>query len=271
MKGVSYYLTPDFSEISSSVILSAIGQAFFSLAIGWGILVTYGSYLSKTENILEAGLWVGLADTLVALMSGLMIFPAVFAFGKSPAQGTALVFEVLPEVFDAIPAGGQVLGAAFFVLLAIAALTSAISIIEVPAAYLMDEKNKSRTASTWIVTFFIFILSIPSALASGGHPFFTEMQVTLLGVTYHGFLNIIEYLFVNMVIIISSLMICLYGGWIFKTTKLIKEIDQEAGIFTKKLIGTLTFAKIWSFFIKYVCPVLILMVLIQSLFGSITS
>lgn len=113
IEGVKYYLTPDFSKITSKVVLSALGQAFFSLAVGWGILITYGSYLPKNENIVSSGLWVAIMDTLVALLAGFMIFPAVFAFGKDPTQGTTLVFQVLPEVFNSIPSGGNIVGAFF--------------------------------------------------------------------------------------------------------------------------------------------------------------
>ncbi len=265
MQGVAYYLSPDFTKINRSVILSAIGQAFFSMAIGWGILITYGSYLSKHESIIEAGLWVGLADTLVALLGGLMIFPAVFAFDKSPEQGTTLVFRVLPEIFQTMP-GGAVLGTVFFILLTIAALTSAISIIEVPVAYLLDRKDIKRKYATWIVSLFIFSISIPSALSSGGNSYLTNLSVTIFGNTYTGFLNIIDYLFGNLIIITSSLMICLYSGWIYNTSHLVKELSKGSKQFAKPLFGKILPADIWVFFIRFVCPTLMLLVLIESTF-----
>jgi len=123
--GIEYYLTPDFSKITGRTILAALGQAFFSMSIGWGIMITYGSYLRKGSNIISGGLWVGFMDSGVALLGGLMVFPAVFAFGIEPNQGPALVFSVLPIVFSQMP-GGSIGGSIFFLLLSVAALTSAI-------------------------------------------------------------------------------------------------------------------------------------------------
>ena len=105
MKGVDFYLNPDFSKINGSTFLTALGQAFFSMSIGWGIMITYGSYLPKSANIVSSGVWVGMMDAAVALLAGFMIFPAVFAFGKSPEAGPTLVFQVLPEIFASMPGG----------------------------------------------------------------------------------------------------------------------------------------------------------------------
>jgi neurotransmitter:Na+ symporter, NSS family len=133
----------------------------------------------KTQNIVSSGAWIGLMDTAVAFFAGLMIFPAVFSFGKNPAEGTALVFQVLPEIFNSMPTGGKVVGASFFLLLCIAALTSSISMIEVPGSYLIDEKKWSRKKAAWTVGILAFIVGIPSALAGGSSEFFTTMSVTL--------------------------------------------------------------------------------------------
>ncbi|MEQ8472963.1 MAG: sodium-dependent transporter [Marinoscillum sp.] len=266
MEGVRYYLTPDFSKINQSVVLSAIGQAFFSMAVGWGIIITYGSYLPKGENIISAGLWVAVADSAVALMGGLMIFPAVFAFGKDPDQGTTLVFQILPEIFESIPFGGNLLAIAFYLLLAIAALTSAISIVEVPVAYLVDERKIKRENATWMVTAALILVGLPSALASGGNTSLTDMSLTLSGSTYTGFLNIMDYLFGNLVIILSSLMVCLYGGWVYKTSSLVEELANGATWFIRPIVGGIRPADIWVFFIKFICPALILMVLVDALF-----
>lgn len=143
MAGIEYYLIPDFSKINGATFLKALSQCFFSMSIGWGIMITYGSYLSKNESIVKSALWIGLLDTGVALMGGLMIFPAVFAFGMEPNQGPTLVFQILPHIFSEMP-GGNIVGAFFFLLLCIAALTSTISMIEVPGSWLIDEKKWSR-------------------------------------------------------------------------------------------------------------------------------
>lgn len=261
--GINYFLNPDFSKINGTVILRAIGQAFFSMSIGWGIMITYGSYLSKKENIVTSGLWVGFTDAAVALMGGLMIFPAVFAFGKSPDQGTTLVFQILPEIFNSLPAGGNIIGALFFLLLCIAALTSSISIIEVSVSYLIDDKGQSRSKATWLVSGLIFIVGIPSALSSGGNAFLTNMSINFFGTEYTGFLNIMDYIFGTFIIVLAALMVCLYTGWVLKTTEMVKEIESGNSWFTKPLVGSVAPSGVWVFFIRFVCPAVIILVLLN--------
>lgn len=266
MEGVKYYLTPDFSKINSKVVLSALGQAFFSLSVGWGILITYGSYLPKNENIVTSGLWVGIMDTMVALLAGFMIFPAVFAFGKDPAQGTALVFQVLPDVFNSIPSGGNIVGALFFLLLCIAALTSSISMIEVPASYLIDEKKWRRKYAAWTIGILAFIIGIPSALSGGASEWLTHIQIPFFGGTVKtGFLDIMDAIFGELLIVIVAFMTSLYTGWAMDTRKLADEIGQSAPVFNKVLVANLTPAKLWIFFIRFVCPVVIGLVLLSTI------
>jgi NSS family neurotransmitter:Na+ symporter len=263
MEGVKYYLTPDFSKINGNVILAALGQAFFSLSVGWGILITYGSYLPKDQNIVSSGMWIGLMDTSVALLAGLMIFPAVFSFGKDPAQGTALVFQVLPDIFNSMPAGGRIVGASFFLLLCIAALTSSISMIEVPGSYLIDEKKWSRNKAAWTVGILAFIVGIPSALSGGANEWLTTMSINLFGETKTSFLDIMDSLWGGLFIVIVALMTCVYTGWVIDVNKMASEIGQGAPFFQKKLIGNVTPAQLWIFFIRYVCPLVILAVLLN--------
>jgi NSS family neurotransmitter:Na+ symporter len=265
MAGVKYYLTPDFSKITGKVILSALGQAFFSLSVGWGILITYGSYLPKNQSIVSSGLWVGFMDTMVALLAGLMIFPAVFAFGKDPAQGTALVFQVLPEVFNSLPTGGAIVGALFFLLLCVAALTSSISMIEVPASYLIDEKKWRRKRAAWAVGILAFVVGIPSALSGGASELFTTMQIPFFsGTTKTGFLDIMDAIFGELFIVIVAFMTSLYTGWVIDTRKLADEISTGAPVFSQKIAGVSP-AMLWVFFIKYVCPVVIGLVLLSTI------
>lgn len=269
MEGVRYYLTPDFSKITGGVILAALGQAFFSLSVGWGILITYGSYLPKNQNIVTSGIWIGLMDTSVALLAGLMIFPAVFAFGKNPAEGTALVFQVLPDVFNSMPTGGNIVGALFFLLLCVAALTSSISMIEVPASYLIDEKKWSRKKAAWTVGILAFLVGIPSALSGGASKYLTEMSIDLFGATKTSFLDIMDTLWGGLFIVIVALMTCVYTGWVIDVKKMAKEIGHGAPVFEKKIFGNLTPADMWVFFIRYICPLVILVVLLNmvGLFG----
>ncbi len=266
MEGVKYYLTPDFSKVTSKVILSALGQAFFSLSVGWGILITYGSYLPKHENIITSGMWVGVMDTLVALLAGFMIFPAVFAFGKDPAQGTALVFEVLPDVFNSIPSGGNIVGALFFLLLCIAALTSTISMIEVPASYLIDEKKWRRKHAAWTIGIMAFIVGIPSALSGGASSFFTQIEMPFFsGTIKTGFLDIMDAIFGELLIVIVAFTTSLYTGWGMDTRKLAGEIGQSAPLFNKPIVGAITPATLWIFFIRYICPLTIGLVLLSTI------
>ena len=175
MVGVKYYLIPDFSEVTFKTVYSALGQAFFSLSLGMAALVTYGSYISKKENIItSAGLVVG-TDTLVAFLAGLLIFPLVFSQGVSPTQGPGLVFVVLPGIFASMGGiTGTVVGAAFFLLLCFAALTSTISLLEIPVTFLVDEKGYSRKKIVIAFSIIVFLVGIPSMLSQGAVDGFTN-------------------------------------------------------------------------------------------------
>ncbi|MFB3068555.1 MAG: sodium-dependent transporter, partial [Acidobacteriota bacterium] len=142
--GLSFYLKPDFSKVDLSVVRSALAHAFFTLSLGMGAMITYGSYISRSDNLVSSAIYVSLADTLIAFLAGFAIFPALFSVpGLSPEQGAGLIFLVLPNIFNAIPLG-QLFGTAFFFLLAIAALTSTISLLEVVVAYFIDQRGWQR-------------------------------------------------------------------------------------------------------------------------------
>lgn len=263
-EGIKYYLSPDFSKINGRTILAALGQAFFSMSIGWGIMITYGSYLKKGSNIISGGLWVGFMDTGVALLGGLMVFPAVFAFGIEPNQGPALVFSVLPIVFSQMP-GGSIVGAIFFLLLAVAALTSAISMLEVPASFLIDEKKWNRKKAAIVTAILVFIVGLPSALSYGGSEFFTNMSIPRIdgGYTSNGWFGIMDYYFGSLFIVIVALATSVYVGWVMKIEDIKTEIDDGSTLFSKPLVGNISIAIIWKFFIKFVCPVVIALVFLD--------
>jgi neurotransmitter:Na+ symporter, NSS family len=258
MAGVEFYLKPDFSKITANSILAALGQAFFSMSIGWGIMITYGSYLSKDTNLVSSGVWVGLMDTGIALVAGFMIFPAVFAFGKSPEAGPTLVFQVLPEIFSSMP-GGTIIGASFFLLLTVAALTSSISMLEVPSSYFIDEKKWSRKKTTWILGVLVFIIGVPSALSSGGMKFFTELHLDIFGNSINGFMDILDYFFGTFFIVVVALVTCLYVAWKMPINNIVSELDQGSPEF--KAGGFASNA--YVFFIRFVCPIVILAVLLN--------
>ena len=164
-EGVRFLFTPDFSVLSDPRLLSAaVGQAFFSLSVGFGILLTYGSYLSKKDDLVQSATIITLADLGVALIAGLIIFPVVFSFGLEPSAGAELAFTTLPAAFEQMPAG-NLLGAAFFLLLFMAALTSAVSMLEVNVAALTERTRLTRRQASAILTVFLLGLGLPSALS----------------------------------------------------------------------------------------------------------
>jgi neurotransmitter:Na+ symporter, NSS family len=265
MAGVEFYLKPDFSKLSANSILAALGQAFFSMSIGWGIMITYGSYLSKESNLVSSGVWVGMMDTAIALVSGFMIFPAVFAFGKSPAAGPTLVFQVLPDIFSSMP-GGAIVGALFFLLLTVAALTSSISMLEVPSSYFIDEKKWDRKKTAWTIGFLVFIVGIPSALSSGGSALFTDIHLKIFGNEIHGFMDILDYFFGTFFIVVVALVTCVYVAWKMPINNIVSELDKGSSEFRA---GSFT-SNAFVFFIRYVCPLVILAVLLNMMgvFGA---
>jgi len=259
-EGVRYYLVPDFSKINGGVILSALTQSFFSLGVGWGIMITYGSYLPKTQNIFSSSLWVGAMDTSVALLGGLMVFPAVFAFGQQPNSGPTLVFETLANIFPAMPLG-NIAGALFFLLLFFAAITSTISMVEVAGSYLIDERKWGRKKATWTVGIAALIVGTPAALSNGSSEWLTS--VSLAGQT--GVLNIMDHLFGSLAMLIVVLVTCLYSGWAVQTQHVSDEIAVGSTGFTKKLTLGLSTAQIWKFLVRFVCPAVIVLVLLNTL------
>ena len=259
--GLEFYLNPDFSKIDGGVILAALGQAFFSLSLGMGAMITYGSYLPKRENLLVSGGYVALFDTSIALLAGLMIFPALFAMNQDPGGGgPALIFQVLPEVFATMPLGSFI-SAVFFVLLSIAALTSMVSLLEVVVSYFVDETSWSRAKSVWMVGGFTFAAGLPSALAQGGSTFLTE-QVSLFGVT--GFFSIMDYLWGNVSLALGALLISIFVGWVWGTGRAVEELQQGSEGFFEGPI-----ARVWVVFLKYVCPIVIAVIFVGKVTGTI--
>ncbi|HAH35292.1 MAG TPA: sodium-dependent transporter [Algoriphagus sp.] len=263
--GIQYYLNPDFSKINGTVILQALGQAFFSMSVGWGLMITFGSYLPKESNIIQSSGWIAGMDTMVALLGGLMVFPALFALlpGKDPAAGPALVFDVLPKVFDAMP-GGNIIGSLFFLLLMVAALTSTISMLEVPVAYLIDDRKWNRKLATWIVGIAAMIMSVPSALSSIEGNFFNTINFNFLSNPIQGFFGAMDFIFGTFAVVIICLMLSLYTGWGQKIADYADELASGAPGFKG------IYRKGWIFFIKWVCPVVIILLILNmiGLFGA---
>lgn len=243
-KGIAFYLKPDFSKLKGTTVLFALGQAFFSLSLGMGTMITYGSYMFKSDNLVSSAAWVTFSDTLVAFTAGLVVFPTLFAIpGIEPTAGPSLVFKVLPLIFPKIP-GGYIFGTLFFLLLLLAALTSTISLLEVPVAYLVDERKWSRKKATWTVALASLVLGIPSALSTGGMKLFTKLNV----------LSVLDFIFGNISLAVGSLLICLFVGWVWGMKNAIKEVHSGNPTFKIKAL--------WVFSILFLSPLAIIFILI---------
>ncbi|MGI6143147.1 MAG: sodium-dependent transporter [bacterium] len=243
--GLSFLFAPDWSQVTGQTVLAALGQAFFSLSLGMGCMITYGSYLSKKENIPSNALTVVSMDTAVAIMAGLAMFPALFAFGMEPAQGPGLVFVVIPSLFAQLGSMGVLFSVIFFAALTIAALTSSISLLEVVVAYLIDEQKVERKKATYIASTVMAIMCILSSLSMG-----TLAGVKLFGV---GFFDFFDILTDKIFLAIGGMLLAIFVGWFMKKEDLKNELTND---------GTISFGlfELWYNLIKYVIPLAIFVV-----------
>ncbi|ALO16656.1 sodium-dependent transporter [Salinivirga cyanobacteriivorans] len=248
-KGLSFLFKPDFSKITFNVVLEALGQAAFSLSIGMGALITYGSYIRKNNNLSNTAIQVASTDTLIAILAGVMIFPAVFALGLDPKAGPGLVFEVLPKLFMKMPLG-YYFSILFFVLLAVAALTSTVSVLEVVVAYFSEELNMSRGKATIISAASIWVFGILATLS------FSDLSgVTIFGNT---FFDLMDYISANVLLPLGALLIVIFLGWKLGKKVTQQEITNE-GALRPKLFS------VFFFIVKYIAPVAIVLVFLNSL------
>jgi NSS family neurotransmitter:Na+ symporter len=257
-RGLAFYLQPDFSKITGKVMLAALGQAFFSMSLGMGLMITYGSYVSKEDNLISSAFYIALFDTMIAIMAGLIIFPALFAMGESPSAGPSLVFVVFPKLFTQMP-GGLVVGTFFFLLLSVAALTSTISLLEVPVAYLVDEKKVNRKIIVWVVATFTFVIGIPSALSQGASEFFSNFALLPKRLSSVDFLSHMSFLFGDFSLAFGALLLSVFVGWIWGGSKAANEIETGSPVFRKT-------RSIWIFMIRYFIPAVVFLILLN-LFG----
>lgn len=250
MDGLAFLFKPDFSKITGSVLINALGQAFFSLSMGMGVLITYGSYIRKDDNMVSSALSVTLADTFVAVLAGLVIFPAAFSFGVQPTAGMGLVFNTLPMIFNQM-AGGYYFCIIFFVLLAVAALTSTISLLEVVVAYLVEELHFSRHLATIVAAvacmcvgvFASLSLQSGSGLTLAGRPFF----------------DCLDFVSSNIMLPLGALFIVIFVGWIMGKSQFFDEVSN-GGKLKMSVKGVI------YFIIKFLAPVAIAVIFITGLF-----
>lgn len=250
MAGVEFYLKPDFSKINADVVLAALSQAFFSLSIGMGAMITYGSYLTRDQNLPRSTVMVIGLDTGVAILAGLIVMPAVFAFGVAPGAGPGLTFITLPGVFQQMP-GGTLFGAAFFLLLLFAALTSSVSLLEVPVAYLMDELKVSRRTAVWVLGGIAFLIGVPSSLSLG-----IWADFKLFGLP---FLDLLDFITSKLIMPVGGLLMCLFAGWVVWPV-MRREATNDGSVSFRLL-------PVWNWLLKVVAPAAIAWILIQGLIG----
>lgn len=248
-EGMAYLFKPDFSKITPSVILGALGQAFFSMSIGLGCMMTYASYFSDKNRLGKTAVTTALLDTLVAILAGIIIFPAVFSFGVSPQAGPTLVFEVLPHIFYQLP-GGMWWSTLFFLLLFLASLTSTVSVSEISISYFCEEKGMSRTKATVVSTLISLAGGILCALSFG-----VLSDVTIMG---QNFFNLFDYVTSNIALPLGGMGCSIFVGWIVKK-KFIQDQLSDYGTLRVRFLGGLVF------FLRWICPIAIFLVFLNSI------
>ena len=251
VEGLKHYLIPDFSQITNpDLIVSAMGQAFFSMSLGVGTMLVYGSYIRADENLPTVGALVTLTDMSVAFLAGLLVLPAIFvaqnlgvtiyAESGSLIAEADLIFQVLPALFKGMGVAGLFVGFAFFVLMSIAAVTSSISMLEVPVSYAVEAHNIDRNKATWLVGLILFAISATICL------------------NFEALFGFVITLTTERAQPLLSMMLCIFAGWVFYRNSILEELksgnpDVESGIFWK----------IWPVYVKFICPVLILLTFAQ--------
>jgi neurotransmitter:Na+ symporter, NSS family len=261
MNGVKFYLIPDLSEIKTQTIFDALKQAFFSLSLGMGALITYGSYLDKNQKIVSASAVISVADTSVAFLAGLMVFPMVAALNAYDVQGPSLIFVVLTQVFHNMgPVVGRIVGGSFFLLICFAALTSTISLLEVPAAYLVDQKKLPRKPVVWGIALLIFVLGLPSMVSQGMIPALNKMSFY----KDRDFLTFVSDMS-DISLTVGGCLMCVFITYRWK----IHNMDEELSLGDPAYKDSF-FRKYLNFTIQYVCPTLLgvlsIMVIIDKFF-----
>lgn len=248
-QGLKFLFHFDFSKIDGNVLIEALGQSFFSLSIGMGTLITYGSYISKKENLTSTAISVAFTDTLIAVLAGVAIFPAVFAFGIEPNQGPGLVFITLPMIFNQM-AGGYIFALIFFLLLSIAALTSTISLLEVAVAYFSEELNISRKKATILCSCAAAVLGVGCTMSMG--------DWSWLNINGTNLFDLFDKLSANVLLPFGGLMVVIFVGWNIKKKQVFDEISNEG-----KRKAHLKW--IYLFIVKFIAPIAISFIFLNAI------
>ena len=253
MEGVKFLLYPDFSKINGNVALEALGQAFFSLSLGTACLCTYASYFSPKTNLLYSAGQIALLDTMIAILSGLLIFPAAAAVGISADSGPSLIFITLPNVFQqafgSLPVVGYVVSIMFYALLVFAALTSTISMHEIGTAFFTEEFHMPRKYAAWVLTIIASVLCVLCSWSVGA------IDIKVLGVSLMDFC---DQLTANVMLPLGGMLACLFVGWYIPRQLVFDE-------FTNNGQHNQMFCRVFLFAVRYVCPVCIILVFLHQL------
>lgn len=256
MDGLAYYLKPHMADVSAKTILAALGQLFYSMSLAMGIMITYGSYMKKEDNLESSVRQIEIFDTAIAFLAGLMIIPAVFAFsgGDQAAlqQGPGLMFVTLPKVFDSMKFGSFV-GTIFFILVFFAALTSAISLMETIVSIFCDKFKWSRHKSCLIVFGFSLVLGVPSCLGFGPLSFITWMGMSIL--------DIMDFISNSVLMPICALLTCFFVGFIMKPQAIIDEVTRNGEKFKSR--------KMFVAMIKWIAPIFLILILVSSIANAL--
>lgn len=264
--GLEFLLKPDFSTLTPEILLTALGQAFFSLSLGMGVMCTYGSYLNRRENLVKNTLTICCLDTLVAFISAFAIIPPVFAANGSVGQGGSFAFTALPGVFDAMPAG-KLFGALFYVLLFFAALTSGISILEGTVAYAVEELHMGRKKAAVIAAALMVAIGSLYSLSQGALPLKGFWYTLKTGWSFPPLGQSLELLTDNLLIPLGSLCSCIVVGWIWGSKHAVSEIrSTENG----SPLYRFSMAPLWSALIRYVAPAAIIAIFLIGFSGYIS-
>ena len=246
-KALSFLFAPDFSDVTSDTLLQAMGQAFFSLSLGMGSIMAYGAYMPKDQKVVGSSFTVASLDTLIAMLAGLAIFPIIFAFNLEPNSGPGLVFVSMLSAFNQMQFG-QFIGPLFFILLSVAALSSSISLLEPGVAYLSEEGILSRKRSAEIISFFIWVLGIGSALS-----FNTWSDVDII--LGKNFLDSMDFIANQILLPLGGMLIAIFVGWFMKKELITNEVGYVNPIIYK----------LWRFFIKFIAPASVALIFISQI------